>query len=108
MKEDELKIKDEYEVKLEELKQEYIDKMKEISDKFDEKHKDLQTKRMDIEHQYERALAEFHEQHGEVPAHHPYESEDWQTSPDDYYGDYKEDATYRASKRGHKDMFDQF
>ena len=41
MKEDELKVKADYEEKLEELKAEYVGKMKDIADKFDEKHLDL-------------------------------------------------------------------
>ena len=106
MHEDEKKLKDEFESKLEELKGEYISKMKDISDTYDEKHKDLQSKRMDIERQYEEALAEFTEKQIADEFSRPHGDSEWRTSHEDYYGGYDEDSARTRHRRGHRDFFD--
>ena len=78
--EDEEKLKEDYEKKLEELKSEYIDKMREIEDKFDEKHKDLQDKRIEIERQYQEQQAQYYEEHLPRPDPLDVHAHQWETA----------------------------
>ena len=108
MREDEQKIKDEYGQKLEELKSEYIIKMKEIADKFDEKHMDLQSRRIDIEHQYEKALADYAEKHEPVRAHRHIETEDWEIDPSHYFDHEEQDSIVDPPRHFRGDIFETF